>query len=199
MFLDGALLSSFDSSMHTNAAVTQSVWDWQSPQAGVYDNAWGDLDTTPHTWSYSEPGSIEPEGYYAGLAQTNASTSLAGYDGTCNSMPGWEPSFNPQSGGGCTLNPMYGQPGLGSGAAFGSGVPALAPLAPIETPTEARTAKAGPGHLLLMGNAVLLGAITATTNALERGDGSWVETFQTASARAASAVTPVGGALLQTK
>jgi hypothetical protein len=41
------------------------------------------------------------------------SSSLAGYDGTCNSMPGWNPgaAWNPQSGGGCTLNPMYNQPG----------------------------------------------------------------------------------------
>ena len=37
---------------------------------------------------------------------------------TCNPMPGWNVTWNPSSGGGCTLNPMYNQPGLGSGASF---------------------------------------------------------------------------------
>ena len=36
-------------------------------------------------------------------------------------MPGWNPSFNPSTSEGCHLNPMYNEPGLGSGASYGSG------------------------------------------------------------------------------
>lgn len=35
-----------------------------------------------------------------------AAKMKAAYDGTCNPMPGFKPSFNPVNGGGCTLNPM---------------------------------------------------------------------------------------------
>lgn len=38
-------------------------------------------------------------------------------------MPGWNPSFNPSTSEGCHLNPMYNEPGLGSGASYGSGYP----------------------------------------------------------------------------
>jgi len=132
----------------------QTLWEWQGDRAGVYDNALGDLDTTPHVWTHATPvdpttiddwipygpvnngvATVESAGMgshhalvAANLKAAGDSSSLAGYDGTCNSMPGWNPgaAWNPQSGGGCTLNPMYDQPGLGDGASFGSGKPSLA-------------------------------------------------------------------------
>ena len=94
---------------------------WKSPQAGVYDNVFDDLDTTPVDFHYSEPCDISPDPPYDSYAATDPFTSLAGYDGTCNSMPGWNPSFNPSSAPGCKINPMYNEPGLGYGASYGSG------------------------------------------------------------------------------
>jgi len=35
-------------------------------------------------------------------------------------MPGWNPTLNPSTDIGCRLNPMYNEPGLGSGASYGS-------------------------------------------------------------------------------
>eukprot|EP00293_Proteomonas_sulcata_P008785 CAMPEP_0184298990 /NCGR_PEP_ID=MMETSP1049-20130417/9694_1 /TAXON_ID=77928 /ORGANISM="Proteomonas sulcata, Strain CCMP704" /LENGTH=58 /DNA_ID=CAMNT_0026609293 /DNA_START=786 /DNA_END=962 /DNA_ORIENTATION=+ len=49
---------------------------------------------------------------------------LAPLDGTCNSMPGWDPLsiWNPRDYRGdpdCRLNPMYNQRGMGEGASYG--------------------------------------------------------------------------------
>ena len=87
----------------------------------MYDNVFDDLDTTPVDFHYSEPCDISPDPPYDSYAATDPFTSLAGYDGTCNSMPGWNPSFNPSSAPGCKINPMYNEPGLGYGASYGSG------------------------------------------------------------------------------
>jgi len=49
---------------------------------------------------------------------------LSDNDGTCNSMPGWNPLsiWNPQdyhADPDCRLNPMYQQRGMGVGASYG--------------------------------------------------------------------------------
>ncbi|KAJ1481601.1 hypothetical protein T484DRAFT_1899140 [Baffinella frigidus] len=50
-------------------------------------------------------------------------------NGTCNSLPGWDPmthAFNPisyQADADCRLNPMYGEHGLGGHANWGNGAP----------------------------------------------------------------------------
>ncbi len=49
---------------------------------------------------------------------TRIFTDTHTHTGTCNPMPGWNVTWNPSSGGGCTLNPMYNQPGLGYGASY---------------------------------------------------------------------------------
>ena len=55
---------------------------WKSPQAGVYDNVFDDLDTTPVDFHYSEPCDISPDPPYDSYAATDPFTSLAGYDGS---------------------------------------------------------------------------------------------------------------------
>eukprot|EP00277_Geminigera_cryophila_P039807 CAMPEP_0173099176 /NCGR_PEP_ID=MMETSP1102-20130122/35317_1 /TAXON_ID=49646 /ORGANISM="Geminigera sp., Strain Caron Lab Isolate" /LENGTH=88 /DNA_ID=CAMNT_0013992107 /DNA_START=136 /DNA_END=402 /DNA_ORIENTATION=+ len=58
------------------------------------------------------------------IVPLDASTMLSDNDGTCNSMPGWNPLaiWNPQDYHGdpdCRLNPMYQQRGMGVGASYG--------------------------------------------------------------------------------
>jgi len=54
----------------------------------------------------------------------DSSTMLSDNDGTCNSMPGWNPLaiWNPMdyhADPDCRLNPMYQQRGMGEGASYG--------------------------------------------------------------------------------
>ena len=92
------------------------------PQPQSQDNAWDDLDTTPHVWTHTtpvDPSAIESWVPYgpvqsAGMGTHHAVVAAnmkAAYDGTCNPMPGWGVNWNPVGGGGCTLNPEYNHPG----------------------------------------------------------------------------------------
>jgi len=61
-------------------------------------------------------------------------------------------------------------------------------------------ARPGPGHLMLMGPALIFGAAEATAKLFDpakKGSGSWVADFQAESCKAADAVTPVGGYFLK--
>lgn len=61
-------------------------------------------------------------------------------------------------------------------------------------------ARPGPGHLMLMGPALIFGAAEATAKLFDpskKGSGSWVADFQAESCKAADAVTPVGGFILK--
>ena len=85
--------------LHLLALLTRT---WHNPKAGVYDNVFDDLDTTPvHPYHYTDPVDISPDEPYASYT-SGAPTSLA-YDGTCNPMPGWSPTFNPSTSEGCHL------------------------------------------------------------------------------------------------
>mmetsp|Transcript_9154 Transcript_9154/g.20998 ORF Transcript_9154/g.20998 Transcript_9154/m.20998 type:complete len:81 (-) Transcript_9154:117-359(-) len=58
------------------------------------------------------------------IAQPVHFEMLADNDGTCNSMPGWDPLhiWNPRDyheDPDCRLNPMYQQRGMGVGASYG--------------------------------------------------------------------------------
>ena len=69
---------------------------WKNPQAGVYDNVFDDLDTTPvHPYHFSEPVDVSPDEPYASYAAAgDAPTSSLAYDGTCVSanrrLSGWQ-------------------------------------------------------------------------------------------------------------
>ena len=60
-------------------------------------------------------------------------------------------------------------------------------------------AKPGPGHMMLMGPALIFGAAEATAKLFssEKGSGSWIGDFKAESCKAADAVTPVGGFFLK--
>jgi len=84
---------------------------------------------------------------------------------------------------------MYNEPGLGSGASYGSGYPTAAPQgegmqpslelavvplvvqgpAPKQELAVGTTAKSSPGHVLLVGHALMFGALTATTESVIKG------------------------------
>ena len=82
---------------------------------------------------------------------------------------------------------MYNEPGLGSGASYGSGYPtaaaqgegmqpsmslAAAPLVeqgPAPKQPAGTTAKSSPGHVLLVGHALMFGALAATTESVQNG------------------------------
>jgi len=198
---DIPLISSIlDASHHTAAGTATQhpvhahennmLYEWKGEKAGVYDNAWDDLDTTPHVWGATtnvDPSEIDcwipygpvhpcaSPGVEAASFPTHhvavAANLKAAYDGTCNPMPGWGVSWNPQTGGGCTLNPDYGQPGLGDGASYGSGAPARAAIAApalcaLPEGEEARTIRPTCGHYLLATEACVFGALSATSDML---------------------------------
>eukprot|EP00284_Hemiselmis_tepida_P006194 CAMPEP_0174917040 /NCGR_PEP_ID=MMETSP1355-20121228/2224_1 /TAXON_ID=464990 /ORGANISM="Hemiselmis tepida, Strain CCMP443" /LENGTH=70 /DNA_ID=CAMNT_0016162103 /DNA_START=54 /DNA_END=266 /DNA_ORIENTATION=+ len=58
------------------------------------------------------------------IPSADDSSMLVLKDGTCNSMPGWDPLsiWNPTDAAhdpDCRLNPMYQQRGMGMGASYG--------------------------------------------------------------------------------
>jgi hypothetical protein len=62
----------------------------------------GRADTSPHTWK--TPVEVDPSSLDDPYANYSAvGTSQLAYDGTCNPMPGWNPSFNPSSDIGCRV------------------------------------------------------------------------------------------------
>jgi len=205
---------------HAPVSLDDAPWVWKNPQAGVYDNVFDDLDTTPvHPYHYGEPVDVSPDLPYANYSAVDGTTALS-YDGTCNPMPGWEPTFNPSSSAGCHLNPMYNEPGLGSGASYGSGYPTAAPQgggmqpslelavvplvvqgpAPKQELAVGTTAKSSPGHVLLVGHALMFGALTATTESVIKGSAhadAWAQRFNQSSEQAAAAVSPVSAYMLR--
>mmetsp|Transcript_24983 Transcript_24983/g.61395 ORF Transcript_24983/g.61395 Transcript_24983/m.61395 type:complete len:243 (-) Transcript_24983:76-804(-) len=204
-----------------------ALWEWKGETAGVYDNAWKDLDVTPHVWTHSDPvdpsvvdtwipyGTVEagvPDAADSHSALLAAVQMKASYDGTCNPLPGWGPNLNPVSGGGCTLNPMYNQPGLGDGASFGSGyhhARALAvPVCALGTKAQGKASlttadkplRPTCGHYLLATEACVMGAMEATMKIVQGEKGAiegWGDNFAKSSTAAASAVTPMGAWMLK--
>lgn len=97
-------------------------------------------------------------------------------------MAGWQPTWNPSSSAGCHLNPMYNEPGLGSGASYGSGYPTAAAVGQGMQGMQPSMALAGamllpdvqnkvkivnstPGHLVLGFHAFTLAAMQVEINA----------------------------------
>jgi hypothetical protein len=96
---------------------------------GVYENALNDLgsddtmfmlwfewflsadsvseaDTSPHSWK--PPVDVDPSSFDQPYANYSAvGTTQLSYDGTCNSMPGWNPSFNPSTDIGCRVRALW--------------------------------------------------------------------------------------------
>jgi len=71
------------------------------------------------------------------------------------------------------------------------------------TAGASKTSKSSPGHVILMGHAMLFGALSATKDVADhavKGDFSvsWSSRFSKASKEACDAVTPVGGYVLKT-
>mmetsp|Transcript_33354 Transcript_33354/g.48741 ORF Transcript_33354/g.48741 Transcript_33354/m.48741 type:complete len:355 (+) Transcript_33354:14-1078(+) len=62
-----------------------------------------------------------------------------------------------------------------------------------------KTARASPGHVMLMGHAIIFGALSATKEVVDSGFAiSWNDRFRNNSAEACEAVTPIGGYVLKT-
>jgi len=80
----------------------------------------------------------------------------------------------------------------------------MALAAPVSCPSElggeVKKSRPSPGHFVLMGHAMLFGALSASTSAkVLSGEESWTHCFKKSSTEAASAITPVGGFLLKEK
>jgi len=80
-----------------------------------------------------------------------------------------------------------------------------APVLPCATPAEQTahaqkaSSRASPSHVMVMGPAMVLGAFTATKEAVASGfSTSWKDSFRENSKEACNAVSPVGGYLLKT-
>jgi len=64
---------------------------------------------------------------------------------------------------------------------------------------EGKVSRASPGHVMLMGHAMIFGALSATKEVVDSGFSlSWNKSFRNNSTQACQAVTPVGGYLLKT-
>jgi hypothetical protein len=75
---------------------------------------------------------------------------------------------------------------------------AAGPATEEEAKGKSVTARASPGHAMLMGHALVFGALSATKEVVESGFvQSWDERFRNNAAAACEAVTPVGGYVLK--
>jgi len=154
---------------------------------GVYENALDHLDTTAHEWSAPAAG---PDSWANGGAVETASSKLSlFYEGTCNPMPGWTPTWNPP------------ETGCGYNVDEALALPVAPEAVAASTP---KTARAAPGHLLLMSHSLLFGLASATSTMFAdvtsgKADATlqWEKNFRADSAAAAESVTPVGGFLLR--
>ena len=97
-------------------------------------------------------------------------------------------------------NPAVGtHPGMASTQQLSA--PFLSCSAPVDQGADGqrKPSRASPAHVMVMGPALVLGAWTATKEAIGNGfSKSWSESFCESSKEAANAVSPVGGYLLKT-
>ncbi len=64
-----------------------------------------EADTSPHSWK--PPVEVDPSSLDAPYSSYSAvGTTQLSYDGTCNPMPGWKPSFNPSTDIGCRVRAL---------------------------------------------------------------------------------------------
>jgi len=77
--------------------------------------------------------------------------------------------------------------------------PVVAAPVPVKKGDKEDPVRPGPGHLMLMGHALIFGAAGATVKLFssEQSEGSWIADFKADSCAAAEAVTPVGGCILK--
>mmetsp|Transcript_689 Transcript_689/g.1809 ORF Transcript_689/g.1809 Transcript_689/m.1809 type:complete len:321 (-) Transcript_689:142-1104(-) len=69
----------------------------------------------------------------------------------------------------------------------------------VEVPKpQAKPVRPSPGHLLFCGHALAFGAVSATMQLINGEKKDWRATFESESSKAANAITPVGGYVLQT-
>jgi len=159
---------------------------------GVYENALGDLDTTPHVWNQTpwvQTGSdpFEPVAPYSSMAGVTDGGAVPTthlslfYEGNCNPFPGWEPTWNPPETG-CGYNDSIASP-VESALAAPIAAPAAAKgsnnkvetcpcMVRMLTQRAQRNNQAGfeqavraaPGHLLLMSHSLLFGLASATSS-----------------------------------
>jgi len=186
------------------------------------------FDSSPHIWTHSEPVDISPDQPYSCYplpcaADGSHSQSLGfiggvGIDGgngnatciysSCDdhdtygiSGSGWQGPGNGEESGDL-WNPAVK---TGSGMSVSKAL-AVAPMAAI--PEEERAEKEdtetvsrpSPSHMLLMGHAMLFGALSSLADKdVLAGKASFSDTFKAKSQDAAAAITPVGAYVLREK
>eukprot|EP00285_Hemiselmis_virescens_P012192 CAMPEP_0173378914 /NCGR_PEP_ID=MMETSP1356-20130122/2022_1 /TAXON_ID=77927 ORGANISM="Hemiselmis virescens, Strain PCC157" /NCGR_SAMPLE_ID=MMETSP1356 /ASSEMBLY_ACC=CAM_ASM_000847 /LENGTH=158 /DNA_ID=CAMNT_0014332145 /DNA_START=39 /DNA_END=515 /DNA_ORIENTATION=+ len=129
------------------------------------------------------------------------------YPGICDPMPQWQVTWNPPD---CSTQAHPDVRGMMPPAAWAhapstplvesAAAPVtLAAVAPVEEREAAAAARPAPGHLLLCGQAMVMGA-ASTVACLASGEASVEqcgEEFRARSIAAASAVSPLGAFVLE--
>jgi len=195
---------------------------------GIYDNVLAEpgspvFDSSPHVWTHTVP--VDPcsfdAPYDAYAVDPSTSTSKLGFIGGSGieggqgnsdsiygshddhstygvSGSGWQGPGNGEAPGDLWNPAVATNTGMAPSQQLSAPV-ALATANPESaTATHSQTARASPGHVMLMGHALVFGALSATKEVMESGFAeSWKERFAENSSAACQAVTPVGGYVLK--
>eukprot|EP00277_Geminigera_cryophila_P006389 CAMPEP_0179429310 /NCGR_PEP_ID=MMETSP0799-20121207/14720_1 /TAXON_ID=46947 /ORGANISM="Geminigera cryophila, Strain CCMP2564" /LENGTH=281 /DNA_ID=CAMNT_0021205153 /DNA_START=42 /DNA_END=887 /DNA_ORIENTATION=+ len=171
----------------TPGAYPDSKWDYYFSSGGLYDQA----HTTSAAQVQGDSSQLVPAAHTSSLANPNSPDFVwdRGY--------GWYPE-TPGAYPASKWDWYYSTGGTYDQAHQLAVLPNTCAVGPSEKPKDAKPTPANPGHFLLCGHAVLLGAVDATTKLVQTGKiESWSGDFKNTAKGAACASSPVGGFIMR--